>query len=543
MERGRQALIAVCHFKKSVYIRIIRYIRVLFFYGTRMIRIQQIVTDERPFTVFRLAFTVLLLSASITVSSQTAPNRTSDTLSPVVVRRPWVAVAEVAGLNLGINLFDRYALNAGYARVTGESIKNNLTHRFLWDNDNFATNLFWHPYSGGLYFNAARANGLTFWQSVPFAIGGSYFWELFYETQPPSLNDIIATPVGGMALGEMTHRVSRLLLDDSKQGWERVGRELLAGIISPMDLFNRLLNGDARRHRLHICEYDTSPARPPVQINLSAMERFMADMDENRNNLNWALNAKITYGQPFTEEIRLPYDFFTAETDVNIIGNQPFLSAVSVVGLIWGKEWQDKDNNWLAGIFQHYDYYHANPVVKNGKIPYEFAETASFGGGVLFRKQINKKRPVIFLGSMYVNGILLGANESDYLRIGKRNYNMGNGYSIKSSIMFSKTRWNFMWGFKLYRLFTGKGYGSEEAKINGLPEHANADYINAQGNKGNTFLGMTHLDISFRLSSRINLSIEQRFYFRNSHYDYLQDIATKSTENRIKVTYTLFGFQ
>ena len=505
-----------------------------------MARIQQVVTDERPCTVFRLAFIVFLLLASITVSSQTAPNRTSDTLSPVVVRRPWVAAAEVVGLNFSINLFDRYALNADYARVTGESVKNNLKHQFLWDNDNFDTNLFWHPYTGGLYFNAARANGLTFWQSAPFAIGGSYLWELLYETQPPSLNDIIATPVGGIALGEMTHRVSRLILDDSKRGWERVGRELLAGIISPMDLFNRLLNGDIRRHRSRIHTYEPLPARPFFLINISVMERFIADLNENRNNFDWALSAKIAYGQPFTEEIRIPYDFFTGEIDINIIGNQPFLSNVSVVGLIWGKEWQKNKTNWLAGIFQHYDYYNSNPVVKNGKIPYEFAETASFGGGVLFRTQINKKRPVLFLGSVYVNSILLGANESDYLHIGKRNYNMGNGYSIKSSIVFSKTRWNFAWGFKLYQLFTSKGYGSEDTEIKGLPENADTDYINAQGNKGNTLLGMTYLNIGFRLSSHISLNAEQRFYFRNTHYDYLKDIETESTENRIKLTYTLF---
>jgi hypothetical protein len=113
------------------------------------------------------------------------------------------------------------------------SVKKNLKHKFLWDNDNFDTNLFAHPYCGRLYFNEAQSNGLNFWQSIPFAVGGSYLWEMVCEKQPPSLNDIdiIATPIGGIALGEMTHRISLRIIDGSERGWRRFGRELLAGVI------------------------------------------------------------------------------------------------------------------------------------------------------------------------------------------------------------------------------------------------------------------------------------------------------------------------
>ncbi|MDR1172195.1 MAG: DUF3943 domain-containing protein, partial [Bacteroidales bacterium] len=71
----------------------------------------------------------------------------------------------------------------------------------------------------------------------------------------------------------------------------------------------------------------------------------------------------------------------------------------------------------------------------------------------------------------------------------------------------------------------------------GLPESTNPDYANAQGNKGNTLLGMIRLNIGFQLSRQIRLSAEQRFYFRNSHYDYLPDVSTRSTENRVKIAY------
>ena len=64
---------------------------------------------------------------------------------------------------------------------------------FCMDNDQFSTNLFAHPYHGNLYFNAARSNGLTFWESAPYAFAGSLMWEIAAEVEPPAINDLMAT--------------------------------------------------------------------------------------------------------------------------------------------------------------------------------------------------------------------------------------------------------------------------------------------------------------------------------------------------------------
>ena len=69
-------------------------------------------------------------------------------------------------------------------------------------------------------------------------------WEFFMETEAPSPNDMLATTFGGVALGEITFRVSDLFIDNRTSGWERAGRELLAGIISPMRAINRLITGE-----------------------------------------------------------------------------------------------------------------------------------------------------------------------------------------------------------------------------------------------------------------------------------------------------------
>ena len=70
-----------------------------------------------------------------------------------------------------MNCFDRFVLCEDFAKVNLSSIKENFKTGFVWDNDQFSTNLFAHPYHGGLYFNAARSNGLSFWESAPYALG------------------------------------------------------------------------------------------------------------------------------------------------------------------------------------------------------------------------------------------------------------------------------------------------------------------------------------------------------------------------------------
>ena len=124
-----------------------------------------------------------------------------------VKKRYWQAAAEVTGINAAVQLFDRYVTREEFAQTTLRSIRRNFTDGMVWDNDVFITNLFAHPYHGNLYFNAARTNGLTFWESAPYALGGSLMWEFLGETEPPAINDIIATTCGGMAIGEMTHRL------------------------------------------------------------------------------------------------------------------------------------------------------------------------------------------------------------------------------------------------------------------------------------------------------------------------------------------------
>lgn len=113
------------------------------------------------------------------------------------IKRPWRAALECGGLNTAVWAFDSYVMNQNYAKISLNTINRNISNGFVWDNDNFSTNLLSHPYMGSIYFNAARSNGLSFWESVPFPFAGSLMWEFIAESEPPAINDFLSTSFGG----------------------------------------------------------------------------------------------------------------------------------------------------------------------------------------------------------------------------------------------------------------------------------------------------------------------------------------------------------
>jgi hypothetical protein len=480
-------------------------------------------------TIIILVFAGIdFLFAESTVFAQLSVTNNTDTIKrkSIITQsarspagRVGIALSEGLVLNLGLNRFDHFVLKRDYAQITKSSIQHNLTHKPAWDGDGILVNLFAHPYTGGFYFNAARANGFNFWQSIPFTVFGSSVWECFGESLEASLNDLIATPVGGIASGEITHRLSHFLLDDSQRGWKRLGIELLAGIISPMDLLNRMLNGDAWRFSPQVYNGESHDPRQAALVDFSVYNRVVTDLNNNKSDENMGVKFSVVYGEAFTLQNPNPYDFFTFDLYFNILGKQPILSEANLVGMLWGKGWNKAENNWLAGIFQHFDYYESNSIIKDGRRPYKFAETASFGGGLLYKNQREENKPSRFCGSVYANLILLGGSE---LNDSQEGYYHGYGYSIKLNGLFHlEKRWDASFGFKHYQLFSYKNP---------------ADFHK----QGNTRRNMLNLNIDFQLSHKIKISAEQRFHFQNAHFDYLEDVEASLMENRLKLTYTLF---
>src|SRR4029077_410175 len=104
------------------------------------------------------------------------------------------------------------------ARITPKTWWANMEQGWVWDLDDFVVNELCHPYQGNNYFNAGRANGLSFWESAGSTAFGSGTWEYFGETNHASLNDLVNTTLGGIALGEMFHRTAWLVRNTHKTG-------------------------------------------------------------------------------------------------------------------------------------------------------------------------------------------------------------------------------------------------------------------------------------------------------------------------------------
>src|SRR4051812_47511818 len=73
-------------------------------------------------------------------------------------KSPWYMPAiKVFGANLFTFSIDRYLLDADFSVIGFNSWSSNLKNGWEWDADRFGMNFFFHPYTGGAYFNCARS--------------------------------------------------------------------------------------------------------------------------------------------------------------------------------------------------------------------------------------------------------------------------------------------------------------------------------------------------------------------------------------------------
>ncbi|HET9888335.1 MAG TPA: DUF3943 domain-containing protein, partial [bacterium] len=164
------------------------------------------------------------------------------------VRKSWGwATGEMLAINLGASGFNEYVRNANFNQISPRSWWENLTEGFHYDDNQFRTNQYIHPFNGSTYFNSGRANGLNFWESSVVGSVGAFVWEAFGETHPMSWNDMLNTSIGGIGVGEMSYRMSSLVLDNQARGAGRTWREVGGFLIDPVRGFNRFLSGKSSR--------------------------------------------------------------------------------------------------------------------------------------------------------------------------------------------------------------------------------------------------------------------------------------------------------
>ena len=450
----------------------------------------------------------------------------------------WRTAAMITALNAFVNRWDAWVLNEEFPRITFHSIGHNFEHAFVWDNDNFNTNLFAHPYHGNLYFNSARSNGLNFWQSYPCALGGSLMWEFFGEITPPAINDLMATSIGGTCIGEIAFRISDLFYDDRARGFTRFLRELGGAAVSPMKGLKRILTGEAWRekHRNYLY-HDYS--RIPVKYSFSAGSRYLADDRALfRGEHNPYLELAMEYGDAYDNEENAPFSYFRSSITLGLSKNQPLINRLNLLGRLWGTPISDTEKFEADfGIFQHFNFYNST-TVKDGTnlVPYRISEAASAGPGLIYRFPHLSKRMELEQ-RIFLSGILLGGSLSDYLFIQERDYNMGSGFSAKIQTCMDLKKIGYMnIDANYFQVFTWKGY--DRSKWVGLSGF-DLDYTNAQGDPGNARMMSFNADFGVYLSHHLSLNIKGSYFWRHSHYVDFDDVDAKTFELRAGLTYKL----
>lgn len=455
----------------------------------------------------------------------------SDSLF-VAPKKPLLAAGEVLATNTFVWAFNKTILNADYAQLSWQSIKTNLTSKPVWDGDKFSTNLFAHPYHGSLYFNAARSNGLSFWQSSPFALGGSLMWEYFGENELPSINDLFTTTIGGICLGEITFRLSDLLIDNTSWGAERFFREFFVACISPIRGVNRLLN--ARSWKVERTKGRELPD-VPLYLNFFAGGRFLSEYDRIKSgetSIHFGMN--MIYGEPLRDSrgsYYTPYEWFTLNVGMDLFSKQPLFSQVNATGILWGKNLDNSDKYSVTiGVFQHFDFYDSQIGKKNGEkfSPYKISEAAAFGiGGLFVRHGSFRNKPLEFRSATYLNGIALGGNTTDFYSFDNRDYNLGSGFSIKlyTGATHNK-RWSYDVSAEHFYLYTWHNTAQ--------------DYIrNSQGDAGHSHLTVISPFITYHSGKKWNIVLRNRHFIRSTYYKYHDDVRFSTTDVILTIGYTL----
>lgn len=319
----------------------------------------------------------------------------------------WQAAGGVVAVN-GLTWFYNWHVQRwDWANVGTQSWWTNLRRGFTWDDDVFGANQVAHPYHGSLYFNAARSSGYDFWASTPFVAAGSLGWELFTENVRPSLNDLINTTLGGIALGEAAHRMSSLLTSK-----EAFGRGMGAFVVNPVAQTHAFLRaGERRTANATVTDPESSSASVAV-----GQRRGSGASPDGLAEGRAFVGVTVQYGSAFGERVTRPYDAFEFSLNLSPEDNV-ILSHLAVSGVLTRRTLLRTSSNQLfLALYQHYDY---------DDLPGFKSSSQSLSAALLYRRG-SGSRTQLHLG-MHLEAAPLGAVASDYNGFRRRDYDYGPG--------------------------------------------------------------------------------------------------------------------
>lgn len=479
----------------------------------------------------KITFLIILLTGVSNHVNCQAFQLKPVTIPDTVYRRSALKTSiGLVSLYLGIWAYDK-AAKKPFADISLETIRHNFKTGFLWDNDGFLTNMWDHPMQGNFNFNIARYNGYNHWQSYIYNFGGSLFWEMLLENEPPSLNDQITTVVGGQAIGEVCYRISDCIMTPYRRSFKRVGTELANTLLVPTETIRRIINGDI--WEVKYPEYSQISEKLEADFVIGfGYSRFIQNSIFENDLGRMTLNFNSFYNDPFSIKINKPFDHFNFKLAINLTSDQPVINKMSIEGAIWTKRNNlDNENKLIYGIFQHYDYFDTDSTgVEGHQIPYKISVPASYGLGLMHKY---KSKEITNVNEIYTNIVLMGAGVTDHYNLNKRNYNFGPGYSYKiRSTAIYKDLVKIYAEFMSFRIFTPKGT-TPETIVN------DDNFYTFQGDIGNSTFSILNAGIEFNLIRRFVLHFELMHSFRKNIYKYYPEVHQADNEINMALFYRL----
>lgn len=439
----------------------------------------------------------------------------SDTMNvkpPTTGSRNWgMPLFEIPMVNVLTNRVNVWIKDEDWARISLKSWKANLKSGFKSDGDKFSTNFLAHPVHGSWYFNAARSMGQSYWTSLPYTVYGSSMWEYFGETEAPSEIDINTTCFGGFLLGEITHRLTRLLLADDKQRSNRFLRNFSAFALNPLAVMNGAMYPEVRKKL-------TAPEKENLRVRsqfTTGINLPLGHISDERVTARMHFSYDLIYGSLFDGGSRYePFDFFVFRTWADLALTKvknPFLfnlTAHSPIG-----RWKLNESCILA-ISQHYDFL-KNQIFELGNL--SITADAYYRINRADRQwMFSVKTGIIPFGSTTseVTKYLI----SEGLLSPNRNYIYGSGLVLEcqTSLRF-KTLGRMALNYNQWLLYPRKeANGTERSHI-------------------------VYFNYTFPLRNNHNLAFEWYHYFRKAGYAELPgftDIRKQYTELRLMGSYS-----
>lgn len=129
--------------------------------------------------------------------------------------------------------------------------RDNVRQGAVWEHNAWYINYLGHPYFGGSYYQVARKSGYRQWDSFMYSLlMSTFYWEYGIEAfaEPPSVQDLVVTPVIGWIYGEWAFNKQQKIRMD---GGTLAGSKILGGtalfFLDPVDALGIVINHAFKR--------------------------------------------------------------------------------------------------------------------------------------------------------------------------------------------------------------------------------------------------------------------------------------------------------